>query len=69
MRYRVVHAPDPYEHAWEFHIVDDEREETIAVCQRIIIADVLCAFLNDQPLPQPNGTSGGALAGDGSITT
>lgn len=45
-RYYVVHVDDPYEHYWEWHVMDRERAETIAICGLVLHADIIAQELN-----------------------
>ena len=45
-RYQVKHVADPYEHFWEFHVIDRECNEPVAVCGLIAMADIICGLLN-----------------------
>ena len=54
-RYVVQHVADPFEHHWEFHIWDHERDEAVAICGRIVIANILCDYLN-APASPPKDT-------------
>ena len=58
MPYVVKRVVDPYEHYWEFHIVDDETGETVAACGLIVIADVICAYLNQGKLMAADAEKG-----------
>ena len=45
-RYVVQHVADPFEHHWEFHVVDRQTETAVAICALILFAEVICDALN-----------------------